>query len=600
MKIKFLGGVKHLTGSCSWLCQEETNIQFLVDCGQYQGGESLERNNFKDFEFYPGDLSFVLLTHAHLDHCGLIPKLYADGFTGKVICTSATAKLAKIILEDSARLMKDKPKALFTKSDIGLIEFSCIDERQDFKWGKDFIIEQDLSITFLRSSHILGACGISVSWKTNGGDIKSFHFSGDIGNNMDSNSYLPLLKNNQTPFSTANYILTESTYGSRVRDERYKSSENRLDYLNKALLTTLEGDGRVVIPAFSVHRTQEIFFDLWAWITSYLVSNNKRIVHNRPLKILIHSPMGMKVNQVFCEELFKPLKGKNHKDQYLGEELEAFIGNQYDPDEKNNGYSLKEYVDWLLKRDYSTKESPNKTHKENLERNFYLEGDSLDDMPAVNIEFCYRAPKNQDQWDIVVASAGMATAGPVVNYLQDIEEDPLSLILITGFQAPLSTGEALKDRALSVFDELTFDRSEAKPKVVDFSSFYSGHADQQVLLEYLFNIGSSKKINPSTVFINHGSSHDKDALEDMINSRIGVNSGERPIEQVIQIKDNSGWFNLDEGEFSSEEIQEDTLSNREILNELKKSNHLMKLMLRQQQEHFEWLKSKGHSGKNKK
>ena len=599
MKIKFLGGVKHLTGSCSWLNQEEKGVQFLVDCGQYQGGDSVESYNFDDFEFYPGDISFVLLTHAHLDHCGLIPKLYTEGFTGKVYCTSATAKLAKIVLEDSANLMKNHSKPLFSKADVDLIDFSYIDERPDFKWGKDQIIGQDLSITWLRSSHILGACGITVSWETVAG-LKSMHFSGDIGNNMDSHSYLPLLKSNQVPFSTAQYILTESTYGGRSRDAQYKSSENRLERLNYVLTSTLQGEGRVVIPAFSVHRTQEVFVDLWAWITKYLVDQRNRLIADRPVKLLVHSPMGMKVNQVFSEELFRFLRGNEAKYQYLGEDLEDHIGEQYDPDENNRSYTLEDFVRWVFKNDFSSPENPDKTPKDYLKREFYLRGDSSDDMPVVKVEFSSKKVDKTEDWDIVVASSGMANAGPVVEYLNDIESDPHSSILITGFQAPSTSGLTLKERAISAFEELVFDPFAGVAKVIDFSSFYSGHADQDVIMEYLFNIGRAKKGNASTVFINHGSPGDKKALEDAVTSRIGINSSERNIERVIQVQPESGWFDLDLGEFSDDEPPIHSIDGREILNELKKLNHLMKLMLQQHREYFEWLKASSRQGGKRK
>lgn len=590
MKIKFLGGVKHLTGSCSWLNQEEKGVQFLVDCGQYQGGESVESYNSDDFDFYPGDINFVLLTHAHLDHCGLIPKLYAEGFTGKVYCTSATGKLAKIVLEDSANLMKSHPNALFTEADIALIDFSYVDERSDFKWGKDQIISDDLSVTWLRSSHILGACGITVSWDSVSG-LRSMHFSGDIGNNMDSNSYLPLLKSNQVPFSTAHYILTESTYGGRSRDKEYKSSENRLKRLNHVLTSTLQGEGRVVIPAFSVHRTQEVFIDLWAWVTKYLVDQRHRIVPGRPLNILIHSPMGMKVNQVFSEELFRSLKGNEKKYQYLSQSLEDYIGEQYDPDEGNSSYTLENFVNWVFKNNFSSPENPNKTPKDYLKREFYLRGDSVNEMPVVKVEFAAKRTDKTEDWDIVVASSGMANAGPVVEYLQEIEADPFSTIIVTGFQAPSTSGESLKNSSMDAFEDIAHDKTQKMPVVVDFSSFYSGHADQNILMEYLFNIGRAKKGNAATVFINHGSQDDKKALEEAVNRRIGINESERDIEKVIQVLPESGWFDLDLGEFTSEEPLVNSIENREILNELKKSNHLMKLMLQQQREHFEWLKA---------
>ena len=126
MRVRFLGGADgHVTGSCTHFSYDRRNIQFLVDCGMVQGEGNDDVENSKPFPFFPSEISFVLLTHAHQDHCGLIPKLYREGFSGKVICTRATARLTRIALMDSIRHVK----CLFAERDVERVQFDCIDDR---------------------------------------------------------------------------------------------------------------------------------------------------------------------------------------------------------------------------------------------------------------------------------------------------------------------------------------------------------------------------------------------------------------------------------------------------------------------------------------
>ncbi|MBN2693893.1 MBL fold metallo-hydrolase, partial [bacterium] len=321
MKIKFLGGIEQVTGSCCW-CKTDS-IEFLVDCGMIQGESHSHFENNKNFLFNPKNIKFVILTHAHLDHCGLIPKLYKDGFIGKVYCTKATSKIAIEILIDAVGI-----SAPFEKENIDQIEFELFDERPDFKWGILNPIDKDLFLSFYRSSHVLGAISAGISWKTDPINKEkkinsySIFFSGDIGNNINKNLYLPLMKKRHSPGEKFKYVVAESTYGDRNRENDDKDFKKRIDKLKNIIIKTIEKGGRLIIPAFSFHRTQEILFDLY-----YLLMidwNEKKHKDTSFMNFLFK-------NQILDNSylLYKQAFEKRVQNEILKKELELFYKKVY-------------------------------------------------------------------------------------------------------------------------------------------------------------------------------------------------------------------------------------------------------------------------------
>ncbi|QHI68767.1 MBL fold metallo-hydrolase [Tichowtungia aerotolerans] len=265
MKVTFCGGIDQVTGSCTHLHYTPKDVQFLVDCGMVQGTPHAEFENQKPFLFDPKSLKFVLLTHAHLDHCGLIPRLYKEGFVGKVYCTRATALIAKEVLMDSARITKGE---LYRYNDVGRVKFHYLDQRAGFKWGQQFRLDEDLSVYALRSAHILGACSLGVVWREEHPDnekyLKSMLFSGDIGPTTDHFNSSYLLKESQGPFKTTNYVVLESTKGGTKATD-HPSRDQRLANLKTLVEQELiVGQRNLLIPAFSIHRMQEVLYDLIA------------------------------------------------------------------------------------------------------------------------------------------------------------------------------------------------------------------------------------------------------------------------------------------------------------------------------------------------
>lgn len=261
MQIRFHGAINgQVTGSCTEFFYKRTNTRFLVDCGMVQGEAHAAALNARPFAFDPGALKFVLLTHAHLDHCGLLPKLCKEGFAGKVICTRATAEAAKAILLDAAGL----PDSPYEKKDVRCVMFECVDERSDFGLSRLLPIDNDLFASFIRTAHLPGSVSITLQWKDDGDDLRQIVMSGDIGPNTKDNPYQSLLAGRQAPFGYPDYIVLESTYGDRTRDDKFADREARLAALDAAVReSVIERSGPLVIPCFSMHRTQEILFDLY-------------------------------------------------------------------------------------------------------------------------------------------------------------------------------------------------------------------------------------------------------------------------------------------------------------------------------------------------
>lgn len=308
MKIRFLGGTRTVTGSCFYILVND--LQILVDCGMYQG-ENADVINKTPFDIMPNNIDYLLLTHAHIDHSGLIPKLVKDGFKGKIITTSATADLTEIMLFDSAHIQeKDAEwltkkalragrkaifKPLYTVEEVrAAIPFF---ERK--LYGKIEHLGKGVKCRFVDAGHILGSSTLEI-WYQDSPVEKKIVFSGDIGKKGN-----PII-NDPQQIDAADYIVMESTYGNRL----HKNMEDTLNELVEAIKETFKRGGNVLIPAFSVGRTQDILYTL-----NKLVRDKR--LHN--LNVYVDSPLAEDATKVylahpecFDEEamkLFKDRKG---------------------------------------------------------------------------------------------------------------------------------------------------------------------------------------------------------------------------------------------------------------------------------------------------
>jgi metallo-beta-lactamase family protein len=247
LKLSFHGADRDVTGSCHLV--ECAGRRFLIDCGLYQGSHDLAEENAGDFGFDPASVDFVLLTHAHLDHCGRLPLLTKRGFRGEIIATAATRELARLVMLDAAHLQDEarsnsyqpqhgasnKPREpLFTVADA----LKCLESfKRSVRYGEPFDLAQGICATFVDAGHILGSASILLEL-TEAGRTLRLLLSGDLGNGTD-----PLLLTPAPP-PHADVVVIETTYGDRL----HKPMDASIDELYSAISGTLEGGGNVVIP----------------------------------------------------------------------------------------------------------------------------------------------------------------------------------------------------------------------------------------------------------------------------------------------------------------------------------------------------------------
>jgi len=303
MKIRFLGAARVVTGSCYHLITD--SLQILVDCGMYQGKNADEVNR-QPFQFDPGQIDVLLLTHAHLDHSGLLPKLVADGFKGDIVATAGTAELVEIMLLDSAHIQERDAEWMTKKSFRSGKDqvYQPLYTEEDAKGVMPFVkkvnymetlqLKSGVRYRFIDAGHILGSGSLEI-WLNNGDEEKKIVFSGDIGKNDN-----PII-NDPQHIDNANYVVVESTYGNRL----HRGVEESIEEMVQAIKNTFKKGGNVLIPAFSVGRTQDILYIL-----------NRLVKQDRlpKLNVYVDSPLADKATKIYMA----------HPEYFDAEALTAF------------------------------------------------------------------------------------------------------------------------------------------------------------------------------------------------------------------------------------------------------------------------------------
>ncbi|MBI4861499.1 MAG: MBL fold metallo-hydrolase [Candidatus Riflebacteria bacterium] len=261
MKLTFLGATRTVTGSCYHV--ECSGSKLLVDCGLFQGGRELDARNRDPFPFSPRELDAVVLTHAHIDHSGLLPRLVKEGFAGPIYCQSATADLAKVMLLDSAHVQEVQARSDNRKRERrGLPPVETIYDAADaerasgqlapVEYGAPLsLFEGQLGVEFADAGHILGSAHVRLTFREADGPL-SMVFSGDVGN-----LGVPILRD-PAPFESADVVLVESTYGDRLHEDRDKREERLCEIIARAA----GQGGTIIVPAFAVGRSQELLYAL--------------------------------------------------------------------------------------------------------------------------------------------------------------------------------------------------------------------------------------------------------------------------------------------------------------------------------------------------
>ena len=276
MRISFHGADLGVTGSCHML--ECGGKRILVDCGLYQGGWELAEENAEPFGFDPAEIDCVLLTHAHLDHCGRLPLLVKRGFRGEIVTTAATRELARLVMLDAAHLQDEEHRRSGDPPLYSIIDaFYVIDFfGRTASYGKPLQLSSGIKVTFLDAGHILGSASILVE-----SEGRSVLFSGDIGNEGR-----PILRSPATP-AKADFVVMETTYGDRL----HRPFEPSVEEFYRVIEQTFGLGGNVIVPTFALERAQELLYFLREGVEKGRLS--------RSLQVFLDSPMAISATQIF-------------------------------------------------------------------------------------------------------------------------------------------------------------------------------------------------------------------------------------------------------------------------------------------------------------
>ena len=434
MEIQFIGAAQTVTGSQHLLSINGKNI--LLDCGLYQGKrkEAFEIN--RTFKYSPSEIDVLLLSHAHIDHCGKIPGLVKNGFNGPIYTTAATVDLCQIMLRDSAHLQErdiyvvNKIRKKQHKNPFEpLYNYEDVEKAMDMyvgvQYSRPIEVSPGVVATYWDAGHILGSAGILLEINNNGKNYR-LGFSGDIGRND-----MPIIRNPNV-LRDLDLLIMESTYGNRL----HEVSDAVEEEVAQTVKTVVERGGKIIIPSFAVGRTQ-----LLVYILHKLFDQNRIPV----IPIYVDSPLAVEATKIY----------QTHPECYDRETYRVFLQNHEDP----FGFGRLTYI-------------------KNVEQSKEL----------------------NDRHDpcIIISASGMAEGGRILHHLKNNIEDKRNLILFVGYAAAHTLARKIIDGEpeVNIFGEPFKVRAEVKKM-----DYFSGHADQKELLEYL-RLNSPDKLK--NIFLVHG------------------------------------------------------------------------------------------------
>ena len=438
MKIRFCGATEGVTGSCHLLITDKANV--LLDCGQFQGGKAQDRLNYREFPFEPSEIDCLVLSHAHIDHCGRIPLLVKRGFRGNIFCTKATADLLPIMLRDSGYIHEKEAEWANKKAERKgqpLVQplYTVADAEESLRYVHPVLYDQLIEVSegihvcFNDAGHILGSAETEL-WVQEGDGETKIVFSGDLG--VD---HRPILRD-PTIIRHADYVIMESTYGNRLHPENAMSIEK----LVKVILRTVERGGTVVIPSFAVGRTQEMIYQL-----NMLYDENPEIYGKlKNVPVYIDSPLATEATRIF----------RDTDPDCFDAQTRALLEKGIDP---INVPGLRISV-------------------------------TSDDSRMINTD---RTPK------VILSASGMCEAGRIRHHLKHNLWRPECTILFVGYQAVGTLGRTLIEGATTV--KLFGEPIEVQAEICQLTGM-SGHADRDGLLRWV-NAFTEK---PKRVFVMHG------------------------------------------------------------------------------------------------
>jgi metallo-beta-lactamase family protein len=426
--IQFLGAAGTVTGSKHLINTGDPSgkngFQVLIDCGLFQGPKEWRERNWRDTPVPAKEIDAIILTHAHLDHCGWIPRLVKEGFRGPIYATSPTIDLCGIILPDSGHLQEEDArfynKVKKSKHDPALPLYTFEEAQNSLQYfkpvnvGDTVKLSSEIAFRFVRAAHILGSCMAEVML-TSDGATKRLLFTGDIGRVHDhAVSPGKVVHSGPQEGETADLVVMESTYGNRLHPK-----EDPLPELARLITAAANRGGSVIVPAFAIERTQKFVFIL------------KHLIESRQIprmQVFCDSPMAIKAVEIFLK----------HDEEY-SEETREMIRKYGSP------------LDWP---GFTFASTPEESKKINQAR-----------MPAV-----------------IISSSGMVTGGRILHHLAQRLPDPRNLVLFIGFQAPGTRGFVIKSKSDEV--KIFGDYVPIRAQIAALEQF-SDHADPPELLQWL-------------------------------------------------------------------------------------------------------------------
>lgn len=420
MKITFWGAARTVTGT-KHLLTTDKGKNILLDCGLFQGEghDTLPLNSHWGFD--PMSIDYVLLSHAHIDHSGLLPKLYKDGFKGKVYATAGTIALCELMLLDSAKIQESDLKYINKrKREKKQKQIEPLYDEEDAKqvlanmiplpMNGTKMIDDEISVSTFESGHIIGSVALHLRITRLDGNVTTLTFTGDIGRKNDAILKGPL------PFPQSDYIICESTYGNRLHATATDVESKLLEVVQE---TCIKRGGKIIIPAFSIDRTQEIIYAL------------DQLAHDRKLPaidVYVDSPLSVKATSVMS----------SHR-EYFNQDILEYITRDGDP------FSF-----------------PNLHYVE-----------SAEESKKINT---IKKPC------IIISASGMAEAGRVKHHIKNNIEDARNTILLVGFASPSSLAGKIKagEPEVRIFGEFF----QLKAQVESMENF-SAHGDYNEMLDYL-------------------------------------------------------------------------------------------------------------------
>jgi metallo-beta-lactamase family protein len=384
-RVTFVGACGTVTGSCTQIELGERRL--LVDCGLFQGDEATEARNWRPFPFPPRDVDGVVLTHAHLDHCGLLPKLVAEGFRGPVWCTLPTRPLARLVLEDAGELQEEEaryaarkgysrhrpPRPLFDREDAR----RALARLEPLPFHQSVELFPGLRLRYERAGHLLGAGSLTLDAKGGDGERRRWTFSGDVGRYG-----APILVDPEPPVDAPAALVLESTYG----DRRHAATDVR-EALREIVARTFARGGKVLIPAFALGRTQDVLYHLATLVDDGALDADE---------VFVDSPMAIEATEIYRQ-------------------------------------AHREFDDEMRER-HANGESP-------LDRDRFRRCRTVAESKELN---------ERAEPAVIVAASGMATGGRIVHHLLRHLPDGRTTVVFAGFQASGTRGRALVDGASTV------------------------------------------------------------------------------------------------------------------------------------------------------